>query len=234
MKNYNKDTFVKNIEYLIKRRDVKIGDLETAIGVSPGYISRLKNTEGYPSGDILVSLSDYFDYSIDCLVFSDISIVSNDELLIIDFLKKMINDTQEHKTKWEKLKKSKFLDEQDTQRLLPIFEEKKDEEGKWVEDSYSSMFVDDFCLVNSDIWVYRNKGAHLYLIPISQSSSTNYEMYMFVDEKEELFKICRGDKQDDETIFVLLSSLLNTLITVDKQVSIDDSVKDFFEKYVKQ
>ncbi len=232
MKNYSKETFVKNVEYLIKRKDIKIGDLENAINVSPGYISRLKNSDGYPSGDILVSLANYFDYSIDCLIFCDISIASEDELLIIDFLKKMIEDSQEHRAKWEKLKKSSFLDEEDSQRLLPIFEEKRNEEGKWVEDSYSSMFVDDSCSVESDKWVYRNKGAHLYLIPVTRNSAVDYEMYMYVDDNKELYKICRGSKEDGGIVYILMASLLSTLLTVDKQVSIDDNVRGFFKDYV--
>ena len=38
---FDKTIFMNNITYLLKRRNIKIGDLENKIGVSKGYISRI-------------------------------------------------------------------------------------------------------------------------------------------------------------------------------------------------
>ena len=42
---FDKTIFMNNITYLLKRRNIKIGDLENKIGVSKGYISRINKKE---------------------------------------------------------------------------------------------------------------------------------------------------------------------------------------------
>lgn len=56
----------RNIGYLIKAYKVRIGDLERAIGVSVGYLSRSMNVD-MPISKVL-KIADFFEITVDELV----------------------------------------------------------------------------------------------------------------------------------------------------------------------
>lgn len=57
----------ENIDFLIKIRKEKIGEVETAIGVSIGYLSRSKEYADLPISKV-VRTAEYFGVSVDSLI----------------------------------------------------------------------------------------------------------------------------------------------------------------------
>ena len=210
----NDNYFIKNIFYLLKRKEIKVGDLERAVHISSGYLSRLKKTDGLPNGDIMISLSQYFGISLDYLVFCDISKISDDDKLIIDFIKGVIEDTKSKKMQWEKAINDNSLNQYDKERLSIIYNE----------GVYSSMFISKRLDLKTNIWVFRNNNAHLYLIPLSGKKCFDIELYLYVDD-DGLYKICRGSSDDPQTFYILLSTLLDLILMITESIGFSDLLK---------
>lgn len=72
-----------NIDFLIKIRNKKIGEVETAIGVSKGYLSRSKECD-LPISKV-IRTAEYFSVSVDSLIHSNFK---------AEYLKKQIAELQ--------------------------------------------------------------------------------------------------------------------------------------------
>ena len=82
-----------NIQYLIKIQHLKVNEVENAIGVSIGYLSRMKNKD-MPVSKV-ISLADYFEVTLDDLVYG-----TYDETYIMDqiaALQKQLDDIRSKK-----------------------------------------------------------------------------------------------------------------------------------------
>ncbi len=70
--------------------------------VSVGYFSRIrKNPTVFPSADVLYNISVHFNWSIEFLISNDIRIVGENMKMLMDFLRKVRQDTINGKIKWE-------------------------------------------------------------------------------------------------------------------------------------
>ena len=67
---YDKKLFIDNVYFLAKEKDLKIGEIEAACGVSSGYLSRLRQGEKNvaPGADFLLSISAQLSASVDALL----------------------------------------------------------------------------------------------------------------------------------------------------------------------
>lgn len=61
---------IENVYTLIEIRDINVSDVEKAIGVSIGYLSRIKKGMNMDALN-LINLACYFNVTIDDLVFKD-------------------------------------------------------------------------------------------------------------------------------------------------------------------
>lgn len=102
-KVFNKQIVFDNIAFLVKERGLKIGELETAAGVSPGYISRSSKEGGSTPGiEFIVNIADELKVSIDTLISSRMADMTTTERYIISFLEKLERDTVADKLNWER------------------------------------------------------------------------------------------------------------------------------------
>lgn len=99
--SYNKNLLIKNINYLRKQQHLKVKELEELLSMSMGYISRLQTgATRMPSIDFLYKVSSYFGISIESLISFDLSDISCTKKFIINFLDRLIIDTEQNKLKW--------------------------------------------------------------------------------------------------------------------------------------
>lgn len=72
---YNVNKLLSNIAILIKDKGLKVSEVESAIGISAGYLSRMirKGSDANPSMEIVWKLANYFDISVETLVDGDAS-----------------------------------------------------------------------------------------------------------------------------------------------------------------
>lgn len=99
---FNKNILFDNIYYLIKKQDRKIGEVENAIGVSSGYISRTSKDGGKPGIEFIINIAKELKVSIDALLKIDLSALTPTERYILSFIEKLISDTREDKIEWNK------------------------------------------------------------------------------------------------------------------------------------
>ncbi len=102
---FDKTIFMNNITYLLKRRNIKIGDLENKIGVSKGYISRInKKSDGVAAGvDIVYKIALALEVSVDVLISVDLQTVDDNEVYLLNLLKFFQKKTENREVFWNKI-----------------------------------------------------------------------------------------------------------------------------------
>lgn len=99
---FNKKILFDNISFLVKELGKKIGEIETAAGVSPGYISRSAKEGGAKPGiDFIVKVADVLNTTVDTLINTNLTELSATERYLISFIEKLKSDTVSDKLEWE-------------------------------------------------------------------------------------------------------------------------------------
>ena len=63
--------FHNNLDYYLKTKKVKIGELEKVLNVSKGYISRIKNNKMKMSLGLAIDIAEYFDTTLSHMLESE-------------------------------------------------------------------------------------------------------------------------------------------------------------------
>lgn len=114
----DKSKLISNINYFINVYDMKIGELEDAIHVSQGYLSKLSKPDNkqLPSIETLANLSTRFGITIDDLLFSSYPKMTKTEHKMNKFLNRLSSKTKDESIDWE---------EDDYNSLISDFKEGK-------------------------------------------------------------------------------------------------------------
>lgn len=100
-KDFEREILFSNISFLLKSKDVKIGELESYAGVSTGYISRMnKEPTTKPGIEFIVKVADKFNVSVDSLISTEMEKLTNTEMYLMQFLEKLKKDTEAEKLLW--------------------------------------------------------------------------------------------------------------------------------------
>ncbi len=122
---FNKRRFLKNIDNLLKERNMKISELEKKIYLSSGYFSRLRNEKGdvSPKIDTISDIADVFGVSIDYLLYNeDIANETSNVSIVCDFINKLQKDSGQGKVVWTKgkIKDRSFMEQVYEKDLISI------------------------------------------------------------------------------------------------------------------
>ena len=111
---FDKMRCIANIYGLSKQKNMKIGELESKAGVSAGYLSRLnkEDSTASPSIEFLAVIATELDISLDTLIGAELVKLTSTEEYILNFLKRLIVDTESDKLVWLRETKQE-LDELD-------------------------------------------------------------------------------------------------------------------------
>lgn len=235
------ENFVRNLEYFMKEKNIKASEMEAAANISAGYISRLKNSMSFPSVDVLISFANSLKVTIDSLLYGNYSASSKDEQYIASFLNKLFIDTNSENISWVRLSSKNFLPEEDSKMLEDIYEEKRDNNGEWECDYYSSLFFDeDKCEVRDSIFKLDLFSQCFYLIPIKKINESNnrflniksingFELYVYRSKK--LNKIVASLEDENSAIYHLMLSIYISANEISKKTKLDDEAKKAIEGY---
>lgn len=93
---------IQNINYITKKNDLRIGELEKLLGISTGYISRTakENSSKKMSVDVVWKIAKLFDVDIKTLIETDLRIPNTNTELIKKFIAKINLQTQENVIEW--------------------------------------------------------------------------------------------------------------------------------------
>ena len=100
--NYDSKFLSGNLDYLLKMHSLRISDLEELLGVSAGYVSRTVNPDSKKrlSVDIVWKISVIFQVNVDDLLNIDFQVPTQSLRDVIDFFKKLKQETDEATIHW--------------------------------------------------------------------------------------------------------------------------------------
>lgn len=100
-KVFNRNRFLRNLFFSIKQSGKKMGELESEIGVSAGYISRLGKGTAVPSVEVIMKLAEVLNISVDMLLKKDIDKLNDQEKYLMKFLNRLNDQTLSREVSWE-------------------------------------------------------------------------------------------------------------------------------------
>ena len=100
---YDNSHLINNINYFLRKLNLRMGELEQLIGVSAGYISRTakENSAKKLSIDVVWKIAKLFDVDIRMLIEADLTIPNSNANLVTQFLDKLCKQTARNDIKWE-------------------------------------------------------------------------------------------------------------------------------------
>ena len=255
LKRFNRDICLENIDYLLAQKNIKLGALETDSGNRPGYLSRMKSGKSTsdPSIEFLMTASEQLDVPLDMLVSSRISDLTPTEQFILNFLKKVIQDTKDDKLSWERetvaeLEKLEIYNDNQGYSSVshPLYSvhEERTEDNYWEYPAYESLFFKNCgvkpcnnCyhakLVPTDQWLYImecEKGDER----IAWRDERFFEFYMVSYDRygnATTKKVC-NTLDVSSPIRATVNSLIKLIIVSLSHVHIEDTVKDAIDAYM--
>lgn len=103
--DFDNGTLMRNLSFLLKKYNMKMGDLEKILGISAGYISRTakENSAKKLSIDVVWKIAALFEISIDKLINDDISELTGNMGMLVNFMDRLLHQTECVDIEWENL-----------------------------------------------------------------------------------------------------------------------------------
>ena len=100
---YDNSHLISNINYFLRKLNLRMGEFEQLIGVSAGYISRTakENSAKKLSIDVVWKIARLFEVDIRTLIETDLMIPNSNANLVTQFLDKLCKQTARNDIKWE-------------------------------------------------------------------------------------------------------------------------------------
>lgn len=178
---FNPQILFKNIDFLIKNENRKIGEVEKEAGVSAGYISRTsKDGGGKPGIEFIMNIANVLHVSIDTLLNVDISSLTTTEQYLLSFLEKLEQDTRRDLLSWERFSATSLMNmspDENGNVPHPLFAYRtfyEVGESEYPEEVsrvvFSSHTFDVHTCIHDDCYELQMKnGAQLHIMNISKS-----------------------------------------------------------------
>ncbi len=244
---YSKKILLSNIEYLLKKNDMKIGELENFANVSIGYFSRLKNNDNdsiCPSIDTLSLIAEKLNVSINSLLFIDISKLTETENYIINFIENLTLKTEKNELDWAKESIKDFYNiGRFNKKSNPLI---KKETNSFGEDDirYNSLYVDEKLKLIGPIYKLFRVKRDIYIFKVEydfdsesdydMKNGIGYELY-FIDKmpNNSAHKIC-GVMSDNnkQEIFDIMEKLYNSIEESSSKLKLDEEAKIGIEEFL--
>lgn len=234
-----------NINYLTKLNDIKIGSLESYIGLSTGYISRTAKDGAARKLSIesVWKIAKFFDIDIGNLVETDLQEVKGNTFLLMKFINKVIRLTKSGKVQWDSCGGHEyeisqwFIDE----KLVTVNDEKK--------AFYHPEYFDEgekLCPLYKDIMIAENfseKGISLLIIPYTiqgaETEKVYYDYFMIYDDpmiayekKTKRQKVMYTIEDPYNHLNSLSDKLYSIIIDYQNDARVDTDMHDFLEGFV--
>jgi transcriptional regulator with XRE-family HTH domain len=208
MKKLDKNRFLDNVKYLLNKNNIRIGQLESEMNVSTGYLSRFKESDKvYPPLEMIEFLCNKFNVSMEDMLYSDLQIKSSNEILVKSFLNKIILETKKYEISWKEYDAHKC--NQDENYLIQEANKKLDYE-LWdfcylanYQNSYFALFGTS--ARSHDYYLYCLNGDDIHAIASYGDSNKK------LNEVFDLINVCQSQLDDNiikpDTRNLLLSFL---------------------------
>lgn len=246
MPSFDKKLCMNNIYYLVKKHNLKIGDIENKAEISPGYFSRInkEDSKTNPSIEVLCSIAEQLSVSLDALISVDFTALTPDESYVLQFLETLKDSVDKHKDSWEKevLKKILNYSNMNTPLYHPMLCIENDNYDDYVSVYYRSDFypersirlLDDiyYLPVSFNETIFLSNTVMLEDRENDLVESKGYELYLKGPNKK-VSTICCAYEEIYPTFYTILERLFNSIKEAVSRTSISDEVRGFLKTYMK-
>ena len=250
MVNFDRKRLLTNIAILAKEKNIRVGDMETAAGVSPGYFSRLNKGENtaVPNIEVLTAVCDKLGVTLDSLVKVDYEAPIPSERYLIDFIDKLISKTTAFEMQWECEPVSRMnaagIDE-DGRACHPLFETRTFDNGYTstgypdIEDRavYNSLFHEgeSIGLLGPAYHVDFDHNSVLWLADAGVEDDNGVpddEIELYMQRGRQVFPICHSISTGPSVFNEILFSLYNAAAESSKRPKINPEVKSAIDCFM--
>lgn len=239
MNDFNKSLLINNINFLMKRKGLKIGDVEKQLGVSAGYFSRIckEGNTTLPGIDFLYKLGNIIDAPLDALITVDYSALTPDENRILEFINVLLNKTTSNIYLWKK-QSDKEIESKVSNNSHPLIASVPSK--NYTNDNplgkYNSLFFpDDPDIEYERIYTLELDATTMLMFSILtdiEKTAKKYELYMIINNN--LNTICCGtDAFNRSGAFnSVLKKLCSSIIEQDNHVKLTNEVRSILDDII--
>lgn len=256
MNTINLTIIYNNIKTLAKKLNIRMSEIEEAAGVSPGYMSRLAQKNGDTANTallgVIASASKKLSVSIESILFSDLSSMSPEEEKMLQFISKLLEDTEKGRFHWkqdseeyikEDIGKNKgkhplFVTEKsynpdiDAYIDITLYDSKFNQSASVLGTIRSTKFIKQNEWTSSEIILVRTRIPGTY----SHKSDEAFELYMYqhsiASENTKTIPLCNAEKSKNEELFNALDKLYDAAGTSSKTLSFDKDTESLIDRYL--
>ena len=259
IEDFDNSYFKSNLEYLLKKNGLTIGELEGLLHISAGYISRTtgENAGRRISIDILWKIAQLFNVDLEDLIMNNLEApqtVSESEQLVMDFTDNLRKKTMEGKVDWisESANMFEYMSSQRPEN--PIFAEA----SEWDEDNeryvkvnkYQSRFYsEEHAEVSGNCYHATYNGKRVFINCVrykmtdkemeeQRKSDKLFRQYyhegiyeVYIVDRDGINPICSTHFVRDE-IKNSVSKLYETIETAHSRIGLSDSVKSYMKQLI--
>lgn len=205
---FNKKIALSNIDYLLKKQNKKIGELEQKAEVATGYVSRLKKEDNTsnPSIEFLTAAAEYLDIDLNSLISININELSEDDIYINKFINDIEKKTDSYQVHWRKQSIKELKKTSSTNDLRhPLFTNwcKYDEfhEPAYYYIKYESQsHPDDEFNVNGCFYYINIPGGRVFITSVGADSYKDeiqmHELYIIKNDMPTLLAYWKSDEEN--------------------------------------
>ena len=256
MNTINLTVVYNNIKTLSKQLNIRMSEIEEDAGVSPGYMSRLAQKNGDTANTallgVIASAAKKLFISIESVLFADVSNMSPEEEKMLQFITKLLDDTEKGKFHWkqdseESIKENidkrrgshplfvtekSYAPDIDTYMDITLFDSKCNQSASVLGTIRSTKFIKQNEWTNSEIILVRAKipGTSSYM------HDEAFELYIYqksiASDKTKLIPLCNAEKRKKEALFNALDSLYDAAGTSSRTLSFDQETENLIDKYL--
>lgn len=218
--------YLSNIKYLLKQKNLKLGDLEKEIDVSPGYFSRFSAPNSSPSLDSIVSAANYLDCTIEMILNYDFEELNENELLLYRFMQRVVDKTIAFGINWDFFKKTNKYNNH------PIYLELIDKNPS-NEKIYKSRVTNETHEVLGNIYWFRHKNDIYSLSKVKGNGEFEndviYEIYLFSHNVENICSLNSNSKND---LYMKIKELYKCVELASRQFNLSLNVKNAMNSFL--
>lgn len=237
---------MNNINFLLRKYDVKISDLEEILELSPGYISRTMNkaSEKRLSSEHLWKISKFFNVEMDSLTNKDLSLGLHPIDSFTAFIQKLKARTRNREIVWE----SVVSGQEYSHSLATIFQQQllsfKNIDQDSLQNSYNKIrytpiYSAGYIRETYTLWkdIIQCKTAPLQGLIIIPFYSTSYidrkgYDFIFVDENYETFTPAFSTLADSSSILTQeTTELFNIINDIQSSFKIPESIMAIIKNF---
>ena len=235
MDNFDIKKIVENIYFLIKEKDLKIGEVESNSGISTGYLSRLKDSNTNINIESLYKIANYLNVTIDSLVNCDYSELSSTEKYMLNFLNKIIIKTNKGLIDWRFIATNILynpkLYNKDFSLSPVVTVQIKGYEQIVV---YFSLFAQLGFLMLDNMYYFEHEDKDIYLFKVRDNyrkAPIIYEMYLETDDG--LKPLCSSNKGVNKIFEKTLEQIYQLAEKKVNEPQVDDKAKEIIDSFIK-